>query len=75
MSPAPLNTIWSDFGQWKVTSYGIECESPFYSISWQQLRDGPGRGWTWRQQLAEKNWSDMVSFDAAWTEAQSLMRT
>lgn len=59
--------------QWAVTEYGIEARDGTYAISARRLHEDERRGWSWHQQMEEKEWVDLADFDTAFEIACWLL--
>ena len=61
----PKLKVIKDFGQWSVTSYGLECLKPFhYHINKSALRTEENYKF-WLDHIPQKNWCDIRSFKPA----------
>jgi hypothetical protein len=56
--------VLKDFGQWVVTTYGVECTENYYPIEKRRLWENEGSH-PWEQHMAEKIWVHNVAFARA----------
>lgn len=64
------STIIKAFGQWHVTSYGLESTGVYYPISKDRLSEPH-----WIEHMAWKNWLIMADFQAALGFAKEYFKT
>jgi len=57
--------------QWAVTGHGLQSLDGKYSISKGRLWEVED-GWSWEDQMAEKNWVNIAEFKTAIMEARKI---
>jgi hypothetical protein len=61
--------VLKSFGQWVVTTYGLECTTTPYPIDRRRLGER-----TWRAHVCAKEWVDRASFEPALDYARQVHR-
>jgi hypothetical protein len=65
MARIRTSRVLARYGQWVVTTYGIECTTTPYAIERERVHKV-----NWGGHMAEKNWVNMQEFFAALVDAQ-----
>src|SRR5258705_9290031 len=55
-------TIITQFGDWAVTPFGVECLTYAYQIQWDSLTDPITDDEYWLSNLAKKEWVNLHDF-------------
>jgi hypothetical protein len=58
----PVPTIITQFGEWAVTPFGVECLTYAYQIQWDSLTDPVTDDDYWLSNLAKKEWVNLHDF-------------
>lgn len=63
-----VSPIRKQFGQWAVTTYGLECLTDSYAIDKARLKEPD-----WERHMSEKTWVLMEDFSAALKAARTMV--
>lgn len=61
----PMPTIITQFGEWAVTPFGVECLVYPYQIQWDSLTDPTTTDEFWLKNLSRKEWVNLRDFTEA----------
>ena len=70
MEVRDIDAISARFGDWVVTSYGLENLVTPYDIAASRLWEKDGSAWDWPKHMSEKKWVDLSDFQAAFEAAR-----
>jgi hypothetical protein len=59
-----IGRIYEIYGDWRVTTYGLECLTSYYPISTERLWEGKGY-YDWEIHMSEKVWCNLSDFTRA----------
>lgn len=70
----PVPTIITQFGDWAVTPFGVECLTHAYQIQWDSLTDERVQDDFWLSNLAKKEWVNLHDFAEAIRHGRKIHR-
>ena len=70
MGTQEITEVYSRFGDWAVTPYGLECLTNYYPIKSRQLWEKDGSTWGWPRHMSEKRWVNLADFREAFDAAR-----
>ncbi len=70
----PVPTIITQFGDWAVTPFGVECLTHAYQIQWDSLTDNRVDDHFWLSNLAKKDWVNLYDFAEAIRHGRKIHR-
>lgn len=70
----PVPTIITQFGDWAVTPFGVECLTNAYEIQWDSLTDERVDDEFWLSNLAKKEWVNLRDFADALRHGRKIHR-
>jgi hypothetical protein len=66
--------IITQFGEWAVTPFGVECLTQAYQIQWDSLTDAVIDDDYWLKNLAKKDWVNLHDFVMALRHGRQIHR-
>lgn len=71
---SPVPRIITQFGEWAVTPFGVECLVYPYQIQWDSLTDPVIDDDYWLQNLSKKEWVNLRDFVDALRHGRQIHR-
>lgn len=70
----PVPTIITQFGDWAITPFGVECLTYAYQIQWDSLTDERVDDAFWLSNMAKKDWVNLYDFAEALRHGRRIHR-